>query len=463
MPATDELSPPDLLLAGLTQVRHGARDRRGDGHGGVGGPRRCPSCSRCWALDRGTAQWLRLLPAVALVWGGINLARRPQGAGDRLCGGTHRAAAAGPARIVTAVPTVMTVRGHQDRAPAQRVQPRAPLPAHGRRDWPPRRPGLPREEADRLRGSHGARESTRRACDGPGLRRRQHPRNGAGHAPEMTARGDAEGVWHRVHPLTRFSCAAGCCSWPWCGASATRSRTTSCPRWSSTEPLEVERERGRSRSSAWAWRSPARRAAPGRAIAWVCSPGGSSATRSTDTTCASAAGGRPAPQRQARLDRVQGIDIERRFLPRSWPRVPQVRRGRWWLSVLELLLPRAEHAQQLRRQLRLPPSARRPTTSGPRPRRRTGRPPAPIRGGATVGTGTGSRAAPWRWPPRTAGWRRPLRCGRGAAVRTPHRHGPAHGRRRPAEPAGRGACSSCPRRVLLGRLLAARGAGADRR
>lgn len=80
MPATDELSPPDLSWRRVSPKYVTVRV--------IG----AVTATVVWVVlmavplvlallglwDRGTAQWLWLLPAVALVWGGINLALVPR-------------------------------------------------------------------------------------------------------------------------------------------------------------------------------------------------------------------------------------------------------------------------------------------------------------------------------------------------------------------------------------------------
>ena len=107
-------------------------------------------------------------------------------------------------------------------------------------------------------------------------------------------------------------------------------------------------------------------------------------------------------QRQARLDRVQGIDIERRFLPRILGLASlkfDVADG--GSSVLELSYLGREHAQQLRRQLLV--AAQRAATdhlgpaSSEADRAAAGSDPG---AGATAGTDQGSgRVAPWALAP----------------------------------------------------------------
>ena len=221
-----------------------------------------------------------------------------------------------------------------------------------------------------------------------------------GHAPEITVRGDAEGVWHRVHPLTPFVR-----SWlllvalVWgIGNAFVDDLVSSLVKH---EPLEVNVS------------GAVEVVGLGLALAVLCGALGVLIAlgllswwfiryQITEDHVRFRSGWLFRTQRQARLDRVQGIDIERRFLPRILGLASlkfDVADG--GSSVLELSYLGREHAQQLRRQLLV--AAQRAATdhlgpgSSEADRAAAGSDPG---AGATAGTDQGSgRVAPWALAP----------------------------------------------------------------
>ncbi|MFL0563363.1 PH domain-containing protein [Kocuria rhizophila] len=222
----------------------------------------------------------------------------------------------------------------------------------------------------------------------------------AGHDPEITVRGDAEGVWHRVHPLTPFVR-----SWlllvalVWgIGNAFVDDLVSSLVKH---EPLEVNVS------------GAVEVVGLGLALAVLCGALGVLIAlgllswwfiryQITEDHVRFRSGWLFRTQRQARLDRVQGIDIERRFLPRILGLASlkfDVADG--GSSVLELSYLGREHAQQLRRQLLV--AAQRAATdhlgpaSSEADRAAAGSDPG---AGATVATDRGSgRVAPWALAP----------------------------------------------------------------
>lgn len=222
----------------------------------------------------------------------------------------------------------------------------------------------------------------------------------AGLDPEITVRGDAEGVWHRVHPLTPFVR-----SWlllvalVWgIGNAFVDDLVSSLVKH---EPLEVNVS------------GAVEVVGLGLALAVLCGALGVLIAlgllswwfiryQITEDHVRFRSGWLFRTQRQARLDRVQGIDIERRFLPRILGLASlkfDVADG--GSSVLELSYLGREHAQQLRRQLLV--AAQRAATdhlgpaSSEADRAAAGSDPG---AGATVGTDRGSgRVAPWALAP----------------------------------------------------------------
>lgn len=222
----------------------------------------------------------------------------------------------------------------------------------------------------------------------------------AGLDPEITVRGDAEGVWHRVHPLTPFVR-----SWlllvalVWgIGNAFVDDLVSSLVKH---EPLEVNVS------------GAVEVVGLGLALAVLCGALGVLIAlgllswwfiryQITEDHVRFRSGWLFRTQRQARLDRVQGIDIERRFLPRILGLASlkfDVADG--GSSVLELSYLGREHAQQLRRQLLV--AAQRAATdhlgpaSSEADRAAAGSDPG---AGATVGTDQASgRVAPWALAP----------------------------------------------------------------
>ena len=222
-----------------------------------------------------------------------------------------------------------------------------------------------------------------------------------GDGPAITVRGDAEGVWHRVHPLTPFVR-----SWLLLVALVWGIGNAFMDDFVSSlvkhEPVEVNVS------------GAVQVVGLGLALAVLCGALGVLIAlgllswwfiryQITEDHVRFRSGWLFRTQRQARLDRVQGIDIERRFLPRILGLASlkfDVADG--GSSILELSYLGREHAQQLRRQLLV--AAQRAATDhlGPAPSG-TGRNvvhPDPQTGAPARGTGQGpGRVAPWALAP----------------------------------------------------------------